>query len=111
MNHSGTLEDLQTIIKGCGFSVGEVKEQEHGYQIRTNEGAIVNWYTSTGKVQVQGKKPVKDKFEAAWGSYTGAAPKSVVVATTDTPAPHAPANPSAANKKSLCGSWARYIFT
>lgn len=42
MNHNGTLEDLQTIIKGCGFTVGEVKDQEHGHQIRTNEGAIVN---------------------------------------------------------------------
>lgn len=99
MNHNGTLEDLQTIIKGCGFTVGEVKDQEHGHQIRTNEGAIVNWYTSTGKVQIQGKKPVKDRLEEAWGSYTGAAPKQSPMATTDAPAPHAPANPAAANKK------------
>lgn len=56
-------------------------------------------YTSTGKVQVQGKKPVKDKLEEAWGSYTGAAPKQTPMTTTDAPAPHAPANPAAANKK------------
>lgn len=73
----------------------KLKNQEHGHQIRTNEGAIVNWFISTGRVQIQGKRQIKDKLEGAWGSYTGAAPKQAA-ATTDAPAPHAPANPAAA---------------
>jgi predicted nucleotide-binding protein len=99
MNHNGTLEDLQTIIKGCGFTVSEVKEQEHSHQIRTDEGAIVNWYTSTGKVQIQGKKTVKTKLEEAWNSYTGNTPKQSVANANYAPAPHAPVNPAVANKK------------
>ena len=55
MKHEGTLEDLQTMIKGLGFTISEVKPQEHGYQLRTNEGAILNWYTSTNKINIQGK--------------------------------------------------------
>ncbi|MBS0496564.1 MAG: nucleotide-binding protein [Proteobacteria bacterium] len=99
MNHNGTLDDLLTIIKGCGFTVGEVKDQEHGHQIRTNEGAIVNWYTSTGKVQIQGKKSVKDRLEEAWGAYTGSTPKQAVTATIETPVSHTPTNLAAAHKK------------
>ncbi len=34
MNHNGNFDDLQTIIKGCGFNIDKVKEQEHGHQIR-----------------------------------------------------------------------------
>jgi len=101
MNHSGNLDDLQTIIKRCGFTIDKAKEQEHGHQIRTNEGAIINWYPSTGKVVIQGKKPIKDKLTEAWNSYTGAAPATTAKSNenTETPAPHAPTNPSSANKK------------
>jgi len=99
MNHKGTLEDLQTIIRGCGFTVDDVRDQQHGHQIRTKEGAIVNWYTSTGKVQIQGKKEAKDRLEEAWGSYTGAAPKKSPKRAADTSASHAPPNSAATNKK------------
>ncbi|HFG1959350.1 TPA: TIR domain-containing protein, partial [Vibrio cholerae] len=54
--------------------------------------------SSTGKVQIQGKKPVKDSLEDAWRAYTGTAPKQAAIAS-ETPAPHAPANPAVANKK------------
>jgi predicted nucleotide-binding protein len=101
MNYNGTFDDLQTIIKGCGFSVCEVKDQEHGHQIRTNEGAIINWYTSTGKIVIQGKKPVKDRLVETWNSYTGATPAGVAQSSesTEMPAPHTPVNPASANKK------------
>ncbi|HDL01677.1 MAG TPA: DNA-binding protein [candidate division Zixibacteria bacterium] len=101
MNHKGNLDDLQTIIKGCGFSVDEVKAQEHGHQIRTNEGAIINWYTSTGKVVIQGKKLVKDRLVDAWNSYNGDTPLGAAQPneTSETPAPNTPVNPTTANKK------------
>lgn len=99
MNHTGTLDDLQTIIKSCGFGIEEVKDQEHGHQIRTNEGAIVNWYTSTGKVLIQGKKAVKDRLEDAWRTYNGQPSVRAATSESEAPAPHAPANPAIANKK------------
>lgn len=99
MNHTGTLDDLQTIIRGCGFGIAEIKDQEHGHQIRTSEGAIVNWYTSTGKVQIQGKKAVKDRLEDAWRTYNGQPSVKSSTPESEAPAPHAPANPAIANKK------------
>lgn len=99
MQHDGKLDDLQTIICGCGFTIKEIKDQEHGHQIRTNEGAVVNWYTSTGKVQIQGKRTVQEKLEDAWSSYTGSASQKASIVAEDTPVPTAPSNPASANKK------------
>ncbi len=98
MKHEGSLEDLQTIIRGCGFNIAEVKDQEHGHQIKTTEGAIVNWYSSTGTVNIQGKKAPREKLIAAWGSYTGTT-SVPTEGVADTPDPEAPSNPAAANKK------------
>ena len=69
--HDGTLDDLRTIIDGCGFQVDKVDTQEHSYQLRTTEGAIVNWYPSTGTISVQGKRSAREQFSSAWASYTG----------------------------------------
>lgn len=71
MKHEGTLDDLQTIIQGCGFHIDQVTKQQHGHQIRTAEGAIVNWYPSTGTINLQGKKETRKQLEAAWAQYTG----------------------------------------
>ena len=100
MEHKGNLDDLKTMIKGCGFTVSEVREQEHGHQLRTAEGAIVNWYPSTGKLVAQGKPAIKAQFADAWSSYCGepqARPADAV--ETDSGEPVAPANPDTANKK------------
>ncbi len=75
MKHTGTLDDLRTIIMGCGFNVSDIIDQEHGHSIRTTEGAILNWYPSTSKVAIQGKKQVRDKLSEAFSTYTGS-PKS-----------------------------------
>ena len=98
MEHHGTLDDLITIIHGCGFNVTEVREQEHGHQIRTSEGAIVNWYPSTGTLNVQGKKDPKSRLIAAWGDYTGEV-GGQPVQNESAIQPEAPSNPSSANKK------------
>ena len=71
VKHDGTLDDLRTIIDGCGFQVDKVDTQEHSYQLRTTEGAIVNWYPSTGTISVQGKRSAREQFSSAWASYTG----------------------------------------
>lgn len=99
MKHKGTLEDLITTVKGCGFSVEQVLDQEHGHQIRTVDGAIVNWYPSKGTLVFQGQKDAKEKLQSAWAAYTGASPAAAVPAEVAVGQPTAPSNPSTASKK------------
>jgi predicted nucleotide-binding protein len=102
VKHTGTLDDLKTLIQGCGFRVDEVLDTEHGHQVRTTEGAIINWYPTTGTVQIQGKKVVKERLIEAWHSYTGTAGAAARVAAdsvAEDATPVAPADPSTANKK------------
>lgn len=101
MKHKGTLEDLLVMIRGCGFDVEATSEHENSKQVRTSQGAIVNWYPSTGTLVFQGAKAAKEQLTAAWHSYTGSASKSaaVIPGVAEPSAPVAPANPTTANKK------------
>lgn len=76
MKHSGSLDDLKTIVQACGFLIDDVVDQENSKQIRTKQGAIINWYPSTGTVLTQGNKEAKQRFTAAWDSYTGGVPST-----------------------------------
>jgi predicted nucleotide-binding protein len=71
MKYNGTQEDLVHTITGCGFNVTEQRDNDSHIQVRTSEGAIVNWYHSTGTLVFQGKKAIKDKLIASWGDYHG----------------------------------------
>ncbi|WP_375623281.1 MULTISPECIES: TIR domain-containing protein [unclassified Bartonella] len=66
MQYSGTFEDLTNIICKCGYQIIESKLLKHDspeiYQIKTSEGGTINWYKSTGKLQVQGKENIKQKL-------------------------------------------------
>ncbi|WP_273787690.1 TIR domain-containing protein [Bartonella grahamii] len=66
MQYSGTLEDLTNIICKAGYQIKETKPLSHpspeGYQIKTSEGGTINWYKSTGKLQVQGSANIKQKL-------------------------------------------------
>ncbi|WP_237170956.1 TIR domain-containing protein [Paludisphaera borealis] len=94
----GTIEDLQTIVKVCGFSIVETREQENCKQIRTSDGAIVNWYPSTGTLTPQGKADIKKRFIDAWDSYHGT-PSSMQSSAEEVPLPVHPSNPMNASKK------------
>lgn len=72
MKHQGSLDDLETHIRGCGFNVQSVESIEHGHRITTAEGALVNWYPSTGTISIQGKPEPKRRLEEAWAQYSGA---------------------------------------
>lgn len=100
MQHKGSLDDLRTIVRGCGFEIEAVTDQEHGHQIRTVEGAVINWYPSKGTLVFQGKKEPREQLEAAWATYTGARTPALRVAEGgDTiPEPVAPVSQTA-NKK------------
>ncbi|WP_375667347.1 TIR domain-containing protein [Bartonella sp. AC130YNZD] len=66
MQYRGTLEDLKNIICKAGYQIIESKLLKHDspeiYQIKTYEGGIINWYKSTGKLQVQGTENIKQKL-------------------------------------------------
>src|SRR5574337_304495 len=98
MKYDGTLSDLKATIEGCGFSIESASEQQNGHQIRTNEGEIVNWFTSTGTLQVQGKKEAQRRFEDAWATYNGA-PSQAQPEQAALARPASPDNPAIASKK------------
>ncbi|WP_375606547.1 MULTISPECIES: TIR domain-containing protein [unclassified Bartonella] len=66
MKYSGTVEDLKNIVKTAGYKIIEVKSlslnSSRGYQIKTSEGGVINWYESTGTINVQGKENIKQKL-------------------------------------------------
>lgn len=101
MKHIGSLDDLKTIVEACGFKISEVRDQDTCHQIRTDEGAIINWYPSTGTVSPQGQKQAKEKFIDAWASYSGTGtPETAAIAEPEAAvAPVHPTNPTSASKK------------
>jgi predicted nucleotide-binding protein len=100
MKHTGSFEDLQAIVRAVGFVIDETEDKGNCKQIRTRDGAILNWFESTGTLQFQGKKVPKEKLENAIATYTGT-PAAVAVApdgtTSGIPAP--PPIDSAYSKK------------
>jgi predicted nucleotide-binding protein len=98
MNHSGSLEELKTVITGSGHEISSVHEREHGYQIRTEGGGICNWYPSTGTLQIQGKRDKKDKLKADIAEYMGEG-SADGEKSSSVSAPEKPTNPDSANKK------------
>ncbi|WP_375682907.1 MULTISPECIES: TIR domain-containing protein [unclassified Bartonella] len=66
MKYSGTFEDLKDIVKTAGYKIIEIKSlslnSSKGYQIKTSEGGVINWYESTGTINVQGKENIKQKL-------------------------------------------------
>ncbi|WP_208438486.1 TIR domain-containing protein [Bartonella grahamii] len=69
MKYSGTVEDLKDIVKTAGYKITEVKflslNSSRGYQIKTSEGGVINWYESTGTLNVQGKESAMKNLEKA----------------------------------------------
>lgn len=58
--YKGTLEDLQTKVSNAGIT-GEWKNNgEKNHQFKDNDGGIINWFPSTGKVQYQGNGKAKE---------------------------------------------------
>lgn len=66
MQYSGTSEDLKNIVCKCGYQITDAKLLPHQspgiYQIKTSKGGTINWYKSTGKLQVQGKENIKQNL-------------------------------------------------
>ena len=96
MKHKGSFEDLKTMVKGIGRTITSAGLSGNAYQIKTEDGAILNWYESTGTVQFQGKPEAKAKLEADLATYTGAASPAPTTNPASTPSgPTTVAQPNA----------------
>ncbi|UNE54004.1 TIR domain-containing protein [Bartonella machadoae] len=68
MIYKGTFEKLKNIILKTGYEIIEIKLTPHSsknpvYYIRTSEGGVINWYESTGKINVQGSPATREKLQ------------------------------------------------
>lgn len=65
----GTLEKLQMLISVAGLK-GKWEDDGHGkHTFRASEGGVLNWWQSSGTVQLQGQEKAKAKLsEALTGS-------------------------------------------
>ncbi|HHW4679560.1 MAG TPA: TIR domain-containing protein [Xylella sp.] len=74
MKHNGTFEDLKMIVRSTGREITQSGPSGTTQQIKTSDGAVINWYESTGTIQFQGEKAAKQKLEQDLYTYIGAAP-------------------------------------
>ncbi|BBA32186.1 uncharacterized protein sS8_0218 [Methylocaldum marinum] len=63
MKFKGTREDLIGKIRSLGYSFEE-RDIENALQIKTTDGAILNWYSSTGTVSYQGDPTASTRLKA-----------------------------------------------
>jgi len=59
---SGAFEGLEGLVKEIGY-VGQWNDITDGKQFKSRDGAILNWYFSTGRLLFQGKKEAQEKFQ------------------------------------------------
>lgn len=96
MKHKGTFEDLKTMVRAIGRDIVQSGMSGTAHQIKTSDGAVVNWYESTGTVQFQGGREAKQKLQADLCKYTGTAPSTPAESVSFAVAP--PASAPAASK-------------
>lgn len=91
MKFKGTKEALIVKIQSLGYTV-EIKESGAGLQFRAADGAIMNWFPSTGTINFQGDTAasarLKEKLEPIIG-IAAAPAQDVVPAKNPTPIPPA----------------------
>ena len=72
--HHGSIEDLKALIQSAGFKISSCEQKGNGHQIRTEEGAIANWYPSTKKIMYQGNNGAKEKLQGNLNALSGQKP-------------------------------------
>lgn len=63
MKFKGTREDLIAKIQSLGYGL-ETRQAGTALQIKTTDGAILNWYSSTGTVNYQGDAKASAQLQA-----------------------------------------------
>ena len=60
----GKLDDLQTLVSDSGYT-GQWREDDGKTVFRSEDGAVLNWWHSTGTVQFQGPREAREALEDA----------------------------------------------
>jgi predicted nucleotide-binding protein len=95
----GTKEELIGKIQSLGYAI-EVKEAGSGIQFRTADGAIMNWFPSTGTINFQGDTAASAKLSEQLEPILGIAAVAPALhfSPTSNPAPVPPAKVEAKGK-------------
>ena len=68
LQHDGSFNGIVQRIEDLGWEVDTEtyrKLDSGGEQIRTTDGVVINWWSSTGTVQVQGRDEGASKLRGA----------------------------------------------
>lgn len=64
MKFTGTIENLKELIESVGFKIVDHQDISNEQRVKTDNGAIVTWYKSTGTLLFQGKPEARNKLES-----------------------------------------------
>lgn len=77
----GDFNELEALVSGLGYK-GQWEEADNGKKVfRSEDQAILNWWTSTGSLQTQGPSGPKNKLEDAVNQALSGDPPAPVVST------------------------------
>ena len=75
--YGGDFQELESLIAGLGYT-GTWADVDNGKQFRCEDGAILNWFISTGTLQYQGPREVRDRLrDAISGALSDGAPAPI----------------------------------
>lgn len=66
----GPFEELEAIVAAAG-AIGVWSDMEYGKVFRTEEGAVLNWYRTTGRLTFQGAAGPRAKLQELLGNLAG----------------------------------------
>ena len=86
INLTGTLEQLVAKLKSLGVQ-GEWAEIAHGHQFTCTDGAKLNWFPKTGRLQYQGIKEAADKLKSVLSAESVSSPEEDTTVSAISPTP------------------------
>jgi len=60
-----SITELVDLVKDAGFTPSSIIDREDLKQVGTKEGAVVNWFPSTGTISFQGEEKVSKSLARA----------------------------------------------
>ncbi len=61
--HIASVDGLREIVEIAGFRVCVVRDRDDLKQVTTQDGAVVNWFPSTGTLSFQGNPEASARLE------------------------------------------------
>src|ERR1700674_4075537 len=79
----GSLEQLHTLLTSAGIDGAWADDGKGKHSFRSKEDGILNWWPSSGTIQLQGQDEAKDVLEQAISAGIAApVPKAMHAATS-----------------------------